>query len=381
MKRALLFTLALIPAFFVACGNNDSSATVAGTDAEQSPSSSSMDETESSSAISSSNSAQPSSSDISSSSEAQLSSSEVSSSSETPNTSTTPASSTTDVILSSSDNATSSADSAGSSTESISSKSSSSSAPLSSSIQSSSSTQSSSSKTSSSSTEPSSSSETLVSIETCPNPDIEYGTLTDPRDGKTYRTVKIDGKNWMAENLNYADSVKTPSLLTGTWCYNENDTNCNALGRLYTWGSAIDSVALATEQSLDCGYLKKCRIPDEIQGICPPGWRLPNEGDWNRLLKAAGNNKGSVLKSRCGWANDGNGTDDFGFAALPAGGGNGTDQFAGFGIAAHFWTSSGGAEAASASQITFYDDYSNYVYVGSGLGNKNLVFSVRCIQD
>lgn len=375
MKRALLFTLALIPAFFVACGDNDSSATVADTDAEQSPSSSSMDLTESSSAISSSNSAQPSSSDISSSSEAQLSSSEVSSSSETPNTSTTPASSTTDVILSSSDNATSSADSAGSSTESISSKSSSSSAQLSSS------TQSSGSKTSSSSTEPSSSSETLVSIETCPNPDIEYGTLTDPRDGKTYRTVKIDGKNWMAENLNYADSVKTPSLLTGTWCYNENDTNCNALGRLYTWGSAIDSVALATEQSLDCGYLKKCRIPDEIQGICPPGWRLPNEGDWNRLLKAAGNNKGSVLKSRCGWANDGNGTDDFGFAALPAGGGNGTDQFAGFGTAAHFWTSSGGAEASSASQITFYDDYSNYVYVGSGLGNKNLVFSVRCIQD
>lgn len=375
MKRALLFTLALIPAFFVACGDNDSSATVAGTDAEQSPSSSSMDETESSSAISSSNSAQPSSSDISSSSEAQLSSSEVSSSSETPNTSTTPASSTTDVILSSSDNATSSADSAGSSAESISSKSSSSSAQLSSS------TQSSGSKTSSSSTEPSSSSETLVSIETCPNPDIEYGTLTDPRDGKTYRTVKIDGKNWMAENLNYADSVKTPSLLTGTWCYNENDTNCNALGRLYTWGSAIDSVALATEQSLDCGYLKKCRIPDEIQGICPPGWRLPNEGDWDRLLKAAGNNKGSVLKSRCGWANDGNGTDDFGFAALPAGGGNGTDQFTGFGTAAHFWTSSGGAEASSASQITFYDDYSNYVYVGSGLGNKNLVFSVRCIQD
>lgn len=375
MKRALLFTLALIPAFFVACGDNDSSATVAGTDAEQSPSSSSMDETESSSAISSSNSAQPSSSDISSSSEAQLSSSEVSSSSETPNTSTTPASSTTDVILSSSDNATSSADSAGSSAESISLKSSSSSAQLSSS------TQSSGSKTSSSSTEPSSSSETLVSIETCPNPDIEYGTLTDPRDGKTYRTVKIDGKNWMAENLNYADSVRTPSLLTGTWCYNENDTNCNALGRLYTWGSAIDSVALATEQSLDCGYLKKCRIPDEIQGICPPGWRLPNDGDWNRLLKAAGNNKGSVLKSRCGWANDGNGTDDFGFAALPAGGGNGTDQFTGFGTAAHFWTSSGGAEASSASQITFYDDYSNYVYVGSGLGNKNLVFSVRCIQD
>lgn len=220
-----------------------------------------------------------------------------------------------------------------------------------------------------------------MSIETCPNPDIEYGTLIDPRDGKTYRTVKIDGKNWMAENLNYADSVKTPSLLTGTWCYNENDTNCNALGRLYTWGSAIDSVALATEQSLDCGYLKKCRIPDEIQGICPPGWRLPNEGDWNSLLKAAGNNRGSVLKSRCGWANDGNGTDDFGFAALPAGGGTGTDQFTGFGTAAHFWTSSGGAVASSASQITFYEDYSNYVYVGSGLGNKNSVFSVRCIQD
>jgi len=44
------------------------------------------------------------------------------------------------------------------------------------------------------------------------NPDIDYGTMTDERDGKTYKTVKIGDQIWMVENLNYADSTKTPSL-------------------------------------------------------------------------------------------------------------------------------------------------------------------------
>ena len=61
------------------------------------------------------------------------------------------------------------------------------------------------------------------------NPEIKYDTMIDPRDNHVYKIVKIapEGKNysqvWMAENLNYADSVKTPSLKGSNWCYNDDE--------------------------------------------------------------------------------------------------------------------------------------------------------------
>ena len=55
------------------------------------------------------------------------------------------------------------------------------------------------------------------------NPNIEYGTMTDPRDGKTYRTVEVLGQIWMAENLNFADSANFPLLKGNTFCYEDDE--------------------------------------------------------------------------------------------------------------------------------------------------------------
>ena len=64
------------------------------------------------------------------------------------------------------------------------------------------------------------------------DPELAEGFLTDNRDGQTYKTVTIGTQTWMAENLNYADSVMTPSLNGRSWCYDNNADSCAKYGRL-----------------------------------------------------------------------------------------------------------------------------------------------------
>ena len=144
------------------------------------------------------------------------------------------------------------------------------------------------------------------------NPNIKYDSMVDPRDKRVYRVVKIEVKErdysqvWMAENLNYDDSVKTPSLKGKSWCYRDSAKYCEVSGRYYTWAAAIDSVALASDTvaPLDCGYGKTCEIGERrIQGICPDGWHLPNRDEWGWLSVYLGNAgvSGDSLKALTGW--------------------------------------------------------------------------------
>ena len=217
--------------------------------------------------------------------------------------------------------------------------------------------------------------------ETYLNPEIEYDTIIDSRDGKVYRTVEIGDQIWMAENLNYADSVKTASLKGKSWCYKNVAANCDVAGRLYTWAAAIDSVKLATDEDnpQDCGCGKTCTMPAKVQGVCPPNWHLPTYAEWETLFSEVGGSStaGKVLKSRSGWYSNGNGTDAFGFSALPAGYRGSDGRFIDDGNYAYFWSS---AEDDSYYAYRMYLIY-NYGNADLYYNVKNYGFSVRCVKN
>ena len=221
--------------------------------------------------------------------------------------------------------------------------------------------------------------------ETYLNPEIEYDTIIDSRDGKVYRTVKIGDQVWMAENLNYADSSKTPSLLKRSWCYKNVAKNCDVAGRLYTWAAAVDSVKTG------CGYRSTCDLASAnstgsstgsatlVQGICPTGWHLPSQTEWMALFTAVGGQStaGKVLKSQSGWNNNGNGTDAFGFSALPAGDRLSDGYFYDVGGRTYFWSSSEVNSSDAYIMLLYHNLKDAYLYNY----DKKLVFSVRCVKD
>lgn len=150
------------------------------------------------------------------------------------------------------------------------------------------------------------------------NPNVSYDEMTDPRDGKKYKTVGVGHQLWMAENLNYADSVRTPSLLGCSWCDEENPKNCAISGRLYTWSAAIDSVSVANdaENPVKCGYREKeCKLPKVVRGICPEGWHIPSRSDFSLLFTNANKDMSSLL-SQYGNGNDSENLNSSGFSAF-----------------------------------------------------------------
>lgn len=208
----------------------------------------------------------------------------------------------------------------------------------------------------------------------------EYGTLLDERDGTSYKTVKIRNTWWMAENLNYADSAKTPSLKGKSWCLEDDPENCAKFGRLYTWAAAIDSVKFATdaENPQDCGDGRNCvsSWPEKVQGICPDGWLLPDYDQLYTLFVDVGGYAmaGMTLKSQTGWSNNGNGKNSVGFNVLQSGIRFANGSFEGDG--AVFWSST---ECMDGANTMYF--YYEYEYSGILDQDKSYAFSIRCVKD
>ena len=128
------------------------------------------------------------------------------------------------------------------------------------------------------------------------NPDIEYGTMTDPRDGKTYKTVEFHGQTWMAQNLDFADSALYPLLKGKSVCYNNDESNCDLYGRLYSRRAAMNDST--------CDFRMWCDLgSDPIQGICPDGWHIPTRLEMEDLAYLEGRSA-QWLMSEYGWIDE-----------------------------------------------------------------------------
>ena len=145
---------------------------------------------------------------------------------------------------------------------------------------------------------------------------VGYGTLQDIRDGKTYKTVVIGGKTWMAENLNFSKSSDGSIVLDSTFCYDDILTNCEKYGRLYQEDDAIKA--------------------------CPSGWRIPTEEEWAAMRNTVKAEFGvsdanAPLRAIGAWEDKIAATNASGFSALPAGYRAKTGQYDGEGTKAYFW--------------------------------------------
>ncbi|WP_290762436.1 fibrobacter succinogenes major paralogous domain-containing protein [Fibrobacter sp. UBA4297] len=172
------------------------------------------------------------------------------------------------------------------------------------------------------------------------------GVLTDSRDGKEYKTVQIGQQVWMAENLNYKAK--------GSMCPDNNPSNCTKYGRLYDWSMAKRS--------------------------CPAGWHLPNTDEIETLVNLLGGK--SVARKILKIANDCDdydcGSDDFGFAVLPAGTfSSSNEKFRDIDIQPYFWTAK---ESRNSFKDGLYWDLSNLSGNFSD-SDKDDGMSVRCLRN
>ena len=212
-----------------------------------------------------------------------------------------------------------------------------------------------------------------------------FGTLLDERDQKTYKTVVIGEQTWMAEDLNYVDSINYPSMLERNWCYTMYN-HCYGQGRLYTWAAAIDSVGTFSNKGKDCGYGVSCFPSSPVRGICPKGWHLPDTTEWKNLILEVGGKSiaGKMLKTASGWddynGNSGNGSDDYGFSAWPQG-----QREAVYGAFeriwknVRYWSSTGRAGPGNAYTLSLSYASDNADYACQTI--KRYGYSVRCIKD
>jgi uncharacterized protein (TIGR02145 family) len=179
----------------------------------------------------------------------------------------------------------------------------------------------------------------------------------------------------MAKNMNIGTMItgnQTNNSIIEKYCFDNNPSNCDVFGGLYQWNEMMQYTTA-----------------EGSQGICPEGWHVPTDAEWCTLTQFAdpsvdcdiygfsGSDAGYKLKSMDEWVGGGEGSDEFGFSALPGGMRFTTSNFDYLYTAGWWWTSTqNGTLNAMERDLDFYEyGINRYFY------DKNFGFSVRCIKD
>ena len=199
--------------------------------------------------------------------------------------------------------------------------------------------------------------------------------------------VKIGEQTWMARNLDVStfrngdpiphaetdeEWVKAGKNKEPAWCYYDNDSaNGVDFGKLYNWYAVIDK-----------------------RGLAPEGTQIPTYQQFKELSNFLGGDKisGKALKSCEGWKNNGDGSNESGFTAKPAGDRDDNGRFSGIGSSAMWWSSSeendhmiyqrnmGMGKKNKLIAISLNLSYHNNITVFFDTFKIN-GFSIRCIKD
>jgi uncharacterized protein (TIGR02145 family) len=170
---------------------------------------------------------------------------------------------------------------------------------------------------------------------TTPYVPFVYTDSISDSEGNYYHTITIGGQVWMAENLRstrYQNgdtivykpySADWSSYTFDAYCYYDNNSRAESIyGKLYNY-----------------------RVVSDPRNICPVGWHIPSQYEWQALLNyyKMGATPGDKLRehgSEHWFPPNANATDEFGFAALPGGWCNEQGQFENVRHEARFWSSS-----------------------------------------
>ncbi len=240
-------------------------------------------------------------------------------------------------------------------------------------------------------------------------------TFVDPRDGHKYNWVKIGDQIWMAENLAFMPWVNPPKKQEyGIWVYDYNGDdlaeakateNYQKYGCLYDWPTAM---------ALDPKYLEEewDGDPENHQGLCPPGWRMPSDRDWMELESSLGMPDsvleknwdrsgesyglppiGRSLRSTHSWNSGRNGTNISGFDIMAAGSlvSGYQNDFNGLGYETYIWATNIGGQSAffsSRKPSAWYrslrpyptNQYGDQDEIDRDVSARNIGMSVRCLK-